>query len=153
LRNALVDPPAPPRARLAGPTLQRACWEEWNSFYTFGQTRDRIEYARYRRRVLGTASDFDEGEDPPRKLAGSAPDPTSAIAPPPSMMVSADGGVEGGSPAAEKITLVGTCTAGCERGLETCRDTCKRTPPCEQACTARLKRCTARCEARLQGSR
>ena len=44
------------------PTLRRACWDEWQKFYTFGQTRDRVEYARLRDRQLSTASDFDEGE-------------------------------------------------------------------------------------------
>src|SRR5690349_10634748 len=28
------------------PTLRRACWDEWLEFYTFGQTRDRIDHAR-----------------------------------------------------------------------------------------------------------
>jgi hypothetical protein len=136
------------------PTVQRACWDEWISFYTFGQTRDRIEHARYRRKELGVASDFDEGDDPPRKVAGAAPDPTSAIAPPPSMMVSADAGAaEAGAPANDRAYLVATCITGCDRGLETCRDTCKRTPPCEQACAARHKRCSTRCETKLQGSR
>jgi hypothetical protein len=135
------------------PTVQRSCWDEWISFYTFGQTRDRIDYARVRRKELGAASDFDE-VDPPRKVAaGAAPDPTSAIAPPPSMMVSADAGVVDGGPADERASMAATCVTGCERGLETCRDTCKRTPPCEQACSARHKRCTTRCEAKLQGSR
>jgi hypothetical protein len=137
------------------PTVQRACWDEWISFYTFGQTRDRIDYARHRRKELGAASDFYEVEDPPRKTAaGAAPDPTSAIAPPPSMIVSADAGApSAGSPADERAALVRTCLAGCDQGLESCRDTCKRTPPCEQACSGRHKRCTTRCEARLQGSR
>lgn len=44
------------------PTIRRACWEEWSAYYTYGQTRDRVEYAAMRRRQLGQTSNFDEGE-------------------------------------------------------------------------------------------
>ena len=44
------------------PTIRRACWEEWVEFYTFGQTRDRIDYAHVREKQLGAASDFDEAD-------------------------------------------------------------------------------------------
>src|SRR4051812_7439067 len=30
------------------PTHRRACWSEWLNLYTYGQPRDRIEYARRR---------------------------------------------------------------------------------------------------------
>lgn len=40
----------------ARPDVERAlreiCWGEWVTFYTFGQTRDRIEYARMRQRQI-----------------------------------------------------------------------------------------------------
>ena len=44
------------------PTIRRACWEEWSTYYTFGQTRDRVEYAAIRQRQLVRASNFDEEE-------------------------------------------------------------------------------------------
>ena len=28
--------------------IRRACWSEWLSFYTYGQTLDRVTYARRR---------------------------------------------------------------------------------------------------------
>jgi hypothetical protein len=129
------------------PTLQRACWEEWIRFYQFGQTRDRVDYATQRKQVLGSASDFDEGAPPGTK--GAAPDPTSAIAPPPSMAQTSDAGVaDASTPDAEAPR---GCAAACEVGLEACRTTCRRTAPCEVACSARAKRCVARCEARVDG--
>jgi hypothetical protein len=138
------------------PTIRRACWEEWVSFYTFGQTRDRIEYAHLRAKQLGAASDFDEGARP-TVAAVAAPDPTSAIAPPPLVMATTDGGPpappDGGTPAPTDTGTFGRCTDECDKGLETCRKTCKATPPCEQACSARRKRCRGRCEAQRQGSR
>src|SRR5258708_35016494 len=44
------------------PTIRRVCWEEWLSFYTFGQTRDRVDHAELRRKQLGATSDFDEAD-------------------------------------------------------------------------------------------
>jgi hypothetical protein len=35
-----------------GPPLRKACWTEWRKFYTFGQTRDRVEWADRRVRAL-----------------------------------------------------------------------------------------------------
>src|SRR5262245_57935911 len=110
------------------PTIRRACWEEWLSFYTFGQTRDRIDHARLRARQLGAASDFDEGERSP-VAAAAAPDPTSAIAPPPLMVAAADGGAppaDGGAPAPTDTEgkvrdPFARCTAECDEGLESCR--------------------------------
>lgn len=124
------------------PTIRRACWEEWAQFYTFGQTRDRIEYARLREKQLSTASDFDEADWVPPKAAQAiaAPDPTSAFAPPP-MMLATDGGTPDASP---DRTASSDCTADCQQSLDACRQGCK-TAPCEKQCSARYKRCTKRC--------
>lgn len=124
------------------PTIRRGCWDEWVEFYTFGQTRDRIDYARLREKQLSTASDFDEADwvspNAGRKLA--APDPTSAFAPPPAMLV-ADGGAPDAS-APEKPQ--NACANDCQQSLDACRQACK-TAPCEKACSARYKRCARRC--------
>src|SRR4051812_50125534 len=68
------------------PTIRRGCWEEWVRFYTFGQTRDRIDYARLREKQLSAASDFDEADVAAVVRAAAVPDPTSALAPPPMML-------------------------------------------------------------------
>lgn len=141
------------------PTLRRACWEEWLSFYTFGQTRDRIDYARVRAVQLGAASDFDEGDMVAARPAAAAPDPTSAIAPPPLMVEASAGAGDAGLDAAaaaetdERTAAAARCSAECDQGVATCEKTCKATPPCTQACNARRQRCVARCDARRQGSR
>src|SRR5664279_5049259 len=36
----------------AAPTHREACWKEWLGLYTYGQPRDRIEYARKRARAF-----------------------------------------------------------------------------------------------------
>ncbi len=139
------------------PTLRSACWEEWVSFYTFGQPRDRTDYARLRQKQLSSASDFDEADAPGvRPLSAAVPDPTSAIAPPPMMMASVtDGGVgDGGADGHvdERVAAQARCAAECVQGLEACHQGCT-VPACERACSARLVRCTGRCELRRQGSR
>ncbi len=80
----------------AKPTLRRACWDEWLRYYTFGQTRDRLDYAKSRAALLAQASDFDESWPvapasafPERTHA--VPDPTSLIVPPPMLLAPAPG--------------------------------------------------------------
>jgi hypothetical protein len=127
------------------PTLPRTCWEEWIRFYQFGQTRDRVAYARQRTALLGSASNFEESVPP--ALRGVAPDPTSASAPPPSMLPTADAGVADAAAAQDDDPRAqyARCAATCDAARDTCTATCRRTPPCEQACGLRAKRCEARC--------
>jgi hypothetical protein len=125
------------------PTIRRGCWEEWAQFYTFGQTRDRIDYALLREKQLSTASDFDEADwVSPNAGRSIAPDPTSAFAPPP-LTVATDGGAPDASRGAEH-TAQSDCAADCQQGLDACRQGCK-TAPCEKACSSRYKRCARRC--------
>ena len=131
------------------PTIRRTCWEEWVQFYTFGQTRDRIDHARLRREQLGTASDFDQADWVPPSVRGplAVPDPTSAFAPPP-MMLATDGGVIDASTSGADASAshpTSDCAADCQQSLDACREGCK-TASCEQACAARHKRCTKRCK-------
>ena len=39
------------------PTHREACWREWKQTYTYGQTRDRVEYAERRIRALAWGDD------------------------------------------------------------------------------------------------
>lgn len=128
------------------PTIRRACWEEWAQWYTYGQTRDRIEYAHLREKQLSTASDFDEADWNPVKSGPqiAAPDPTSAIAPPPMLLAT-----DGGAPSTDVKPKEGDCAADCQQAADSCRQACK-TPACEKSCSARYKKCSKRCD---QGSR
>jgi hypothetical protein len=71
------------------------CWRDWMQNYTFGQTRDRVEYAAVRQRALSRdAMPTDEAmmAAAPGQGAHSVatPAPTSAFAPPPKTMGDAD---------------------------------------------------------------
>jgi hypothetical protein len=132
------------------PTLRQACWEEWIKFYTFGQTRDRVDYAGLRVAQLSTASDFDEGSWIPRSLApGAAPDPTGLLAPPPMMIAKVDAGLEAGTPGADSTAKPEaapptSCADECKGSLAGCKQDCK-SPGCGKACVAKHDRCLKRC--------
>lgn len=70
-----------------------ACWREWSERYTYGQTRDRVQYAttRYVALTEARALPTDEammnaapGES--RQSTITAPAPTNAFAPPPKIL-------------------------------------------------------------------
>jgi hypothetical protein len=137
----------------AKPTLRRACWEEWVQFYTFGQTRDRVEYARLRKKQLSNSSDFDEGEwaIAPQPTAPAVPDPTSVLAPPPLTLASdggppeLDAGNDAGADAGEDAAPPGArCSVECEQSWTLCRQECT-TPACEKRCATRYKGCMRKC--------
>ncbi|WP_437875661.1 hypothetical protein [Sorangium sp. So ce513] len=137
------------------PTLRRACWDEWLQFYTFGQTRDRVEYATLRERQLSRASDFDEGDwTPPSSRAPAVPEPTSALAPPP-MLLNADAPtpvevVDAGAPDAPLDGADGAappgaeCSAACQTSWSECRQDCT-SGGCEKGCSDKYRRCMRRC--------
>ena len=136
------------------PTIRRACWEEWVKFYTFGQTRDRVDYARLREKQLSTASDFDEGEwELASAKSKAVPEPTSVMAPPP-MMLMQDAGAPapsaspqadaGPAPPRELGPPSADCQAECQESWGFCRQECA-TPGCEKTCSGKYKRCMRRC--------
>jgi hypothetical protein len=139
------------------PASRRICWDEWRSFYTFGQTRDRIEYAAIRDRQLNSAVDFDEGDvKVARSSSASDNDPTSALAPPPMLIAVVDAGAAPVPPpaatpvAATAVAEVAVappaadCATDCKQTWAFCRDEC-RTAACDKGCSSKYKRCMKRC--------
>ncbi|MCL2723996.1 MAG: hypothetical protein FWD69_06115 [Polyangiaceae bacterium] len=71
------------------------CWRDWSEHYTYGQTRDRVQYAIARYVALSQAPTTPTDEAlmnaapgvMPRVNTISAPAPTSAFAPPPKVLV------------------------------------------------------------------
>jgi hypothetical protein len=70
------------------------CWRDWSERYTYGQTRDRIQYAIARYVALAQAPNIPTDEAlmmaapgmTPRVTTITAPAPTSAYAPPPKVL-------------------------------------------------------------------
>lgn len=149
------------------PTLRRSCWQEWSRFYTYGQTRDRVNHAVMREHQLRRASDFDEGAwEAPVHTAVAAPEPTSATAPPPITASTAPSPTASGSAAVEialspaasasaaanappgvasaSAPTKSSCAAACRAARATCEQGCHG-PACEQVCAERYDRCVERC--------
>ncbi len=114
-----------------------ACWRDWMKNYTYGQTRDRIEYAAARQYALTVApmnpSDEALMEAAPgggvRKNVISAPMPSSANAPPPATMQEVDAGATADA-AAKNVGAVqarapgAVCMDACAKDWLTCKDAC-----------------------------
>lgn len=125
-------------------TIRTACWDEWLKFYTFGQTRDRIEYAKLRTRQLKGGADMDDSalaanESHPTE---AVPEPTTALAPPPMMLV-VDAGTEATPVKASDDSTAppGTeCTSTCDTSWAKCKKECV-TPMCNrQTCISKCER-------------
>jgi hypothetical protein len=144
------------------------CWRGWILHYTYGQTRDRVEYAAARYRALTRAPQAPTDEAMMEAAPGegrassiAAPAPTSAFAPPPKTLAETDAGEEPDSSlpsnySETKSVVVSeetspappgsTCVTGCDATWSRCRS-CDGGAKCE-ACTATYKKCMRTCFAR-----
>ena len=142
---------------------KRECWHDWTAHYTYGQTRDRVEYAyaRYGALSRAPAAPTDEAmmEAAPgegRSSSIAAPAPTSAFAPPPKVLTDSNGeGVQDTSalpgfldagtdePPGDASVPEPTCSEKCGVTLERCRERQK----CEEADGGKVLRRRAGCEA------
>jgi len=145
------------------PSMQRhECWREWNQFYTYGQSRDRIEYARRRERELGASSERPVAQ--PNASAGvheplAGPAPTSAFEPPPKVHVGArdKNGPQAASTGEPKCAdddwpELGEgppgqgCLLKCAKNWRSCKDLCQpNSPKCKPKCDSVFRTCVARC--------
>jgi hypothetical protein len=142
------------------------CWRDWILHYTYGQTRDRVDYASTRYRALTRApeSPTDEammeaapGEGRAQSIA--APAPTSAYAPPPKTLAEVDGGgagelpgyASGSTPAPEPVHEAtpppsappgGDCSTQCQLAWNRCKDKC--VGACDD-CAKGYKKCMRAC--------
>ena len=107
------------------------CWSTWIADYSYGQPRDRIDYARRRARALANGDDsrpilkFDEHAPEERQFYLVVPGPTSVRTPPPPIATvwqGADAGAmaktTGDRPPAE------SCADDCRSTWQTCSTPC-----------------------------
>lgn len=143
------------------------CWRDWSERYTYGQTRDRIQYATARYVALSQAPSVPTDEAlmmaapgmTPRVSTITAPAPTSLYEPPPKVLE--DGGASAphapdrpgeknvvvgalpdaaASPAPAPPPLPGeSCTAKCQSDFRAC------TPPDSGTCEKAYKTCMRGC--------
>jgi len=136
---------------------KRQCWHDWIQRNTYGQTRDRVDYALGRERALGQAQALGERTAPPGVMAptvsNASPQPTNAFAPPPQTMAR-DAGADADRPAtvasftastASALTTApgATCGGACGKAWVQCSEHCKGNN-C-QACDERYRTCMRSC--------
>jgi hypothetical protein len=124
---------------------KKGCWRDWLHGFTYGQPRDRVEYAATRFSELSldpTLPNEDVRSDKPRRRerAISAPVPTNAFAPPPNVSEghtaaepSASGARAQEIPIRDSMTHApgADCADSCAQKWNACRTGCK-----ERACEA-----------------
>lgn len=140
----------------AGMRSKSECWHDWTQHYTYGQTRDRVEYATMRYRALSSpVAPTDEammsaapGEGS-RSTSITAPAPTSAFAPPPKTMQDLDSGASSPVVAPPASIPAADYTPPGDR-----RDTSPSAPAsppqsgCIDGCATAWQQCSATCAAR-----
>ena len=115
-----------------GAPQRRACWDEWLTFYTFGQTRDRIEHAARRREGLAKS-------EPPKAAASTVEPvaPMSALVPPPRLLAV--------KPTASAVSNANAmCAFRCDDAARVCARACADLA-CAGQCESQSARCLTGC--------
>jgi hypothetical protein len=144
-------------------THRQACWTTWLDRYTYGQSRDRLEYARRRVRAFTTG----DADRPALRIGGNqeqrdsrqfylvVPAPTSVHAPPPPIATRMNL-VTDPPPSSPSEALVKTseksapgedCAGACHSAFSSCNQACDpaaKTPACK-SCDPDYKKCMQRC--------
>lgn len=109
------------------PSHRHACWEQWTAVYSYGQARDRIEYARRRMGELEEGDpdpprlNLDESETrPEREFYMSMPTPTDAHAPPPPMATTPKE-----EPPPKQVVPGDDCVIRCRQQRSACLKACE----------------------------
>lgn len=148
------------------------CWHDWVGGHTFGQTRDRVLYARARMRAIEQmrlvptddalmAAAPGAGADHDGQVA--APAPTTAFAPPPKVDDNAGvalssrllpaGAASAPNTAAPTPDAPGAvCVDACSQRWRACAETCRGAKDGCAACAADHVGCLAGCVKALKGA-
>lgn len=140
-------------------THRQACWSTWLDRYTYGQSRDKLEYARRRVRAF-TSGDADRPElsvgeaqqtqRDARQFYLVVPAPTSVHAPPPPIATRVN--VAEPAPAtppsaAAKVAPGEHCAEECRGAFTSCNQACDpvaKSTACK-SCDPDYKKCMQRC--------
>ncbi len=137
---ALDMGPVPPGAR-------KDCWHDWLFNYTYGQSRDRVEYAAARFSELSLDGNLPRQEMPSRARVAAVPMPTSAFAPAPNLVSEKVAAPDPESHVASAAPLVQApgeaCSTSCAGAWRTCHETCHG-GSCE-TCDRSYRQCVPRC--------
>ncbi len=121
--------------------IRRGCWEEWTRYYTLGQTRDRIEYARHEVDKLSPTAGVAVADTAPLH---AIPEPTSVFLPPPMMIDVPSASASAGPSASVATPPKSPCETACEDSAGECSKIC-RGPVCSKGCALQRAKCLERC--------
>lgn len=138
-----LDPNIPPSHRLH-------CWREWRRVYTYGQTRDRVEYAQ--RRIAEVVSGDPDppfvlpSESSPRSGARepSLPNPVNSSPPAIVPLAGSDSALARELP---ESNLGPGCRSRCEAGHAACAPGCEAQPTGCKDCDLAFNLCLDHCKA------
>jgi hypothetical protein len=127
------------------PSHRLHCWREWRRVYTYGQTRDRVDYAQ--RRIAEVASG---DPDPPFELPTGQAQRSDAISP------ASPNPVHSSPPAIVPVPSTEALARDAERSVPGCRSQCESShvacaPGCEtqptgcKDCESSLETCLSNC--------
>jgi hypothetical protein len=132
---------------------KKACWRDWLHGYTYGQPRDRVEYAATRFSELSLDPTLPKVETEAPRHAMAVPAPTNAFAPPPNVAdhgpppegsASAAAPAKSAAPAPVAAHAPGEdCAQSCASYWSACHKTCKD-GACE-ACDKAYRLCVPAC--------
>lgn len=127
--------------------VKKECWRDWLHGYTYGQSRDRVEYAGTRFSELSLDPTL-PSEDVKRPRSTAVPMPTNAFAPPPSVAERPAPTESAPAPSAPRLVVAARppgedCSETCVGYWKTCRSTC--TDRACDACDKAYKLCAAGC--------
>lgn len=135
---------------------RQACWVNWLARYTYGQTRDRLEYARRRVRAGETARPElnvgrDQREVESRQFYLVVPAPTSVHASPPPIATRINVPTEPPQSASakpeEKLAPGEDCAGACRSAFSSCNQACAghASGMACKSCDPDYKKCMQRC--------
>lgn len=135
------------------------CWRDWSEHYTYGQTRDRVQYAIARYVALSEASNAPTDEAlmmaapgmTPRVTTITAPAPTNAFAPPPKVLSEmVDAEVERPK---ERPSDIPKVTQGSPHVFDAAAEKPPPSQACADQCTQDYRACGVQCVHPDAGSR
>ncbi|MGC4090608.1 MAG: hypothetical protein QM756_22600 [Polyangiaceae bacterium] len=142
------------------PSHREACWKQWLTSYTYGQPRDRIEYARRRVRAFASGDVTRPSLDAANAAAAAerrqfylvVPEPMSPHASPPALATVVPSASSAPPPAAAPEPArapASRCTAACDSSWRSCESACAPDGGASEtackSCEPDYKRCMKRC--------
>jgi hypothetical protein len=133
---------------IASGPMKEQCWHEWLAGYTFGQPRDRVDFASMRIKTLSAPPPTDppdtDASAPTANRAVVSPMPTSAFVSPPTVAAVEVAASAAAMSGADRSRIPGgECARACEQRWTSCRDGCVdgACAPCDRAYRSCMPAC------------